>query len=102
MPMKIGTSGWQYRDWRGGLYPLGVPQRRWLEHYAQRFLTVENNNSFYRLPPRETFESWRERTPDGFVMAGKARRDPPPLRRRGDPARAGGPPPGGASGRRGA
>ena len=37
MPLKIGTSGWQYRDWRGGLYPEGVPQRRWLEHYARYY-----------------------------------------------------------------
>jgi uncharacterized protein YecE (DUF72 family) len=86
MPIKIGTSGWQYRDWRGGLYPPGVPQRRWLEHYAQRYLTVENNNSFYRLPPRETFESWRERTPDDFVMAVKASRYLTHVRRLRDPA----------------
>ena len=50
MPVLIGTSGWQYRDWRGGLYPPGVAQRRWLEHYATQYLTVENNSSFYRLP----------------------------------------------------
>ena len=74
MPMLIGTSGWQYRDWRGGLYPEGVPQRLWLEHYATRYVTVENNNSFYRLPSRETFAAWRERTPDDFVMAVKASR----------------------------
>ena len=41
MPMNIGTSGWQYRDWRGGLYPPEVPQRRWLEQYAQRYLSGE-------------------------------------------------------------
>ena len=46
----VGTSGWQYRDWRGTFYPAGVPQRRWLEHYASRFATVENNGTFYRLP----------------------------------------------------
>jgi len=44
--MLIGTSGWQYRDWRGGLYPAGVAQRRWLEHYATQYVTVENNSSF--------------------------------------------------------
>ena len=55
MPVLIGTSGWQYRDWRGGFYPPGLPQRRWLEHYASQYLTVENNASFYRLPGRETF-----------------------------------------------
>src|SRR6266700_4853049 len=86
MPMLIGTSGWQYRDWRGGLYPEGVPQRRWLEHYAARYLTVENNNSFYRLPSRETFAAWRERTPDGFVMAVKASRYLTHVRRLRDPA----------------
>ena len=86
MPMVIGTSGWQYRDWRGRLYPQGVPQRRWLEHYAERYLTVENNNSFYRLPPRETFESWRERTPDDFVMAVKASRYLTHVLRLRDPA----------------
>jgi uncharacterized protein YecE (DUF72 family) len=86
MPMRIGTSGWQYRDWRGRLYPPGVPQRRWLEHYAERYATVENNNSFYRLPARETFESWRERTPDDFVMAVKASRYLTHVRRLRDPA----------------
>src|ERR1700745_3644349 len=83
MPMLIGTSGWQYRDWRGGLYPEGVPQRLWLERYATYYLTVENNNSFYRLPSRETFAAWRERTPDDFVMAVKGSRALPPWRRRG-------------------
>jgi uncharacterized protein YecE (DUF72 family) len=84
--MLIGTSGWQYRDWRGGLYPRGVPQRRWLEHYAARFLTVENNNSFYRLPSRETFAAWRDRTPDDFVMTVKASRYLTHVRRLRDPA----------------
>src|ERR1700749_3404250 len=86
MPMLIGTSGWQYRDWRGGLYPEGVPQRLWLEHYATRYRTVENNNSFYRLPSRETFVAWRERTPDDFVMTVKASRYLTHVRRLRDPA----------------
>ena len=86
MPMLIGTSGWQYRDWRGGLYPEGVPQRLWLEHYATRYLTVENNNSFYRLPSREMFAAWRERTPDDFVMTVKASRYLTHVRRLRDPA----------------
>ena len=86
MPMLIGTSGWQYRDWRGPLYPPGVPQRRWLEYYAERYRTVENNNSFYRLPSAETFSSWRERTPGDFVMAVKASRYLTHVRRLRDPA----------------
>ena len=47
---------------------------------------MENNNSFYRLPPRETFESWRDRTPDDFVMAVKASRYLTHVRRLRDPA----------------
>ncbi|MET9515173.1 DUF72 domain-containing protein [Streptomyces sp. NPDC002994] len=74
MPMLVGTSGWQYKDWRGVFYPPEQPQRLWLEEYARHFATVENNNAFYRLPSREIFASWRERTPDGFVMAVKASR----------------------------
>ncbi|MFA1547035.1 DUF72 domain-containing protein [Actinomadura chokoriensis] len=72
--MLIGTSGWQYTDWRDVLYPSGLPQRRWLQHYGDVFATVENNNAFYRLPNRETFETWRDSTPPGFVMAVKASR----------------------------
>ena len=86
MPIYVGTSGWQYRDWRGVLYPAGVPQRRWLEHYAGQFATVENNNAFYRLPARETFTQWRDRTPGDFVMAVKASRYLTHIRRLRDPA----------------
>lgn len=51
MPLLVGTSGWQYKDWRGVLYPPGLPVRLWLEEYAAAFPTVEVNNAFYRLPP---------------------------------------------------
>src|SRR6516225_5407948 len=86
MPVLAGTSGWQYRHWRGAFYPQDIPQRRWLEYYAGQFGTVENNGTFYRLPARETFEQWRARTPDGFVMAVKASRYLTHIRRLRDPA----------------
>ena len=86
MPVVVGTSGWQYRDWRGPLYPPGLAQRRWLEHYASQYATVENNGTFYRLPARETFASWQERTPPDFVMAVKASRYLTHIRRLRDPA----------------
>lgn len=82
----VGTSGWQYRDWRGVLYPDGVPQRRWLQHYASRFGCVEVNNAFYRLPERSTFEAWRDQTPDGFVVAVKVSRYLTHVKRLQDPA----------------
>ncbi|HWH00910.1 MAG TPA: DUF72 domain-containing protein [Pilimelia sp.] len=82
----VGTSGWQYRDWRGGFYPSGLPQRAWLEHYAARFATVEVNNAFYRLPERDTFAAWRRRTPDDFVIGVKVSRYLTHIRRLRDPA----------------
>jgi uncharacterized protein YecE (DUF72 family) len=82
----IGTSGWQYQDWRGGLYPAKLPLRLWLEHYAENFATVEVNNAFYRLPEKSTFEQWRERTPDDFVMAVKMSRFLTHVKRLRDPA----------------
>jgi uncharacterized protein YecE (DUF72 family) len=82
----VGTSGWQYADWRGHLYPAGLPQRLWLEHYASRFATVEVNNAFYRLPSREVFEQWRDRTPPGFVIAVKASRYITHIKRLREPA----------------
>jgi len=74
MAVLVGTSGWQYDDWRGRFYPSDLPKRAWLSSFASRFPTVEVNNSFYRLPSAETFRRWREETPDGFVMAVKASR----------------------------
>lgn len=85
MATLVGTSGWQYKDWRDVLYPEGVPQRLWLETYAAAFPTVENNNAFYRLPSPESFAGWRERTPDGFVMAVKASRFLTHIKRLADP-----------------
>jgi uncharacterized protein YecE (DUF72 family) len=72
--VRIGCSGWQYAHWRGNFYPAAVPQARWLEHYATVFDTVEVNNSFYRLPKKETFAAWAGRTPPGFLFAVKASR----------------------------
>jgi uncharacterized protein YecE (DUF72 family) len=85
MPILLGTSGWQYKDWRGVLYPSGLPQNRWLTAYAEAFATVENNNAFYRLPAPELFERWRDMTPDGFVMAVKASRYLTHIKRLMDP-----------------
>jgi uncharacterized protein YecE (DUF72 family) len=73
-PVHIGCSGWVYRDWRGVLYAEGLPQRRWLERYAEAFDTVEINNTFYRLPRREAVAAWVEETPPPFRFTVKASR----------------------------
>lgn len=87
MTVWIGTSGWQYADWRGAFYPQRMAQRGWLEHYAAGFRTVELNASFYRLPSRQTFTVWATRTPADFLIAVKASRYLSHLKRLRDPAR---------------
>lgn len=74
MQIRIGCSGWQYRHWRGNFYPDDLPQKRWLDHYAEVFDTVEINNSFYRLPEEATFANWAARVPAPFTFAVKASR----------------------------
>ena len=71
--VRIGCSGWVYASWREGIYE-GVPQKRWLERYAEVFDTVEVNATFYRLIKRSTVEGWVERTPPGFLFAVKGSR----------------------------
>lgn len=67
----VGCSGWNYKDWRGIVYPEQLPQRRWFAHYATLFDTVEINNTFYRLPTASTTEAWAAQAPPGFVYAVK-------------------------------
>ncbi len=72
--IRIGTSGWIYRHWKGRFYPEGLPSKDWLEFYCRYFDTVELNSPFYRIPSRQVFESWNRRTPEGFLFAVKASR----------------------------
>ncbi|MDX6717720.1 MAG: hypothetical protein QOH30_4278 [Baekduia sp.] len=66
---RVGCSGWMYKDWRGIVYPQDLPVRRWFEHYTTLFDTVELNNTFYRLPPPSTVESWAAQAPQGFLYS---------------------------------
>ena len=70
----IGTSGWVYKHWLGSFYPPGLPADAQLPFFARHFPTVEVNFSFYRLPERSVFETWRQQTPPGYLFAVKASR----------------------------
>lgn len=72
--VRIGTSGWHYKHWRGPFYPPDLPAKEMLGWYVHRFDTVELNNSFYHLPTAETFEAWRSATPSTFCFAVKGSR----------------------------
>jgi uncharacterized protein YecE (DUF72 family) len=72
--IRIGTSGFHYKHWKGPFYPTTLPVSKMLDYYVQHFDTVELNNSFYRLPEASAFECWREATPANFTFAVKASR----------------------------
>lgn len=72
--LRIGCSGWSYKDWRGPFYPPEVKDRDRLAFYATQFDTAEINASFYRLPVETTVEGWAERAPPGFLFAWKVSR----------------------------
>jgi len=66
---SVGTSGFSYPSWKGGFYAADARPEDFLRAYAGRLSTVELNNTFYRLPPREQLERWAAQTPDGFRFA---------------------------------
>jgi uncharacterized protein YecE (DUF72 family) len=70
----VGTSGWSYGHWRGAFYPPALPETDWLGYYAERFASVEINNTFYRLPEQRTLRGWRDSVPADFVFTVKASR----------------------------
>ena len=74
MNIYIGTSGFAYREWIGTFYPAAIDQKKMLRFYAERFNTVEINNTFYRMPSPDVLLSWMKDVPAGFIFAFKAPR----------------------------
>jgi len=69
--VRIGTSGYHFKDWVGTVYPKGLPATEFLPFYAQMFDCVEVNTSFYRIPRPELFEGMLEKAPEGFIFVVK-------------------------------
>lgn len=72
MNLRIGTSGYSYKEWKGKFYPKDLPARGMLTYYAERFNAVESNNSFYSMPKASVLESWTKQVPPAFQFALKA------------------------------
>lgn len=72
--LRVGTSGWVYRSWRGVFYPAALPQKDWFGFYASQFDTAEINATFYRLPSPGAVAAWSAAAPPGFEFAWKASR----------------------------
>ena len=72
MKLWIGTSGFQYAEWKGNFYPEDLPANKMLPFYAERFSTTEINYTFHRIPAPKTIENWKTLTPENFRFALKA------------------------------
>jgi uncharacterized protein YecE (DUF72 family) len=72
--MLAGTSGYSYKEWLGHFYPEKLPPQAMLRYYAERFPTVEINNTFYRMPAPSLLERWAQEVPESFAFTLKAPR----------------------------
>lgn len=70
----IGTSGWDYPQWKSLFYPNELAKEQWLTYYTEKFRTLEINHSFYQLPEKDTLSHWKTQVPKGFRFAVKASR----------------------------
>lgn len=66
MNLKIGCTGWGYKEWEGTFYPRTVKQRDWLRHYSSIFDIAEVNSSFYQTIPKHVAQKWYNETPESF------------------------------------
>jgi uncharacterized protein YecE (DUF72 family) len=74
MDLLAGTSGYSYKEWLGHFYPEHLPAGEMLRYYAERFPTVEINNTFYRMPAETMLRQWVEQVPEQFTFTLKAPR----------------------------
>ena len=72
MRVRVGTSGYSYKEWKGSFYPDDLPATKMLQFYAERFDTVEINNTFYRMPDEKMLAKWAEQVSDRFTFVLKA------------------------------
>jgi uncharacterized protein YecE (DUF72 family) len=86
--VRVGTSGWTYRHWRGRFYPVGLSHKRELEYASRRFATIEINGSFYALQRPKSYLAWYAQVPKDFVFAVKANRYITHIKRLKDPEKA--------------
>jgi uncharacterized protein YecE (DUF72 family) len=68
----VGTSGYNFPEWRGSFYPPKLPSKQWLEYYARQLGIVEINYTFYRMPNEKTIAGWNAATPEAFTFVLKA------------------------------
>jgi uncharacterized protein YecE (DUF72 family) len=70
--IRIGASGFSYKEWLGRFYPPKLAGAKMLAYYAERLPTVEINYTFRAMPKRAMLEGWAAKTPPHFRFALKA------------------------------
>lgn len=86
--INIGTSGWNYDHWKGTFYPEELDSSEWLDFYQERFTTIEVNNSFYKLPEKDTLRSWSDTVNKTFTFSMKASRYTTHMKKLSDPEKS--------------
>lgn len=66
--IHLGTSSWQFDEWRGVFFPAGMTRPHYLTYYASQFNSVEVNTTFYGIPRPATLLNWLESVPPGFTF----------------------------------
>lgn len=79
--LRVGTSGYSYKEWKGNFYPKKLPDKDMLSFYAKEFSTVEINYSFYHMPTESALANWAKNVPEGFCFALKANQQITHIRR---------------------
>lgn len=72
--LLIGTSGYDYPEWKGVFYPEDLKRKDFLIFYATQFNVLELNNTFYNMPTAERLLSFYERSEGRLNFSVKANR----------------------------
>lgn len=70
----IGTSGYDYPEWKGVFYPDDLKRKDFLSYYATQFNALEINNTFYSMPTADRLFSFYERSGGLLQFSVKANR----------------------------
>lgn len=66
---RVGTIGWNFSEWKGGVYSADAKPEDYLEQYGRRFRAVESASSYYGMPKTTTAEAWANAVPEGFEVS---------------------------------
>jgi uncharacterized protein YecE (DUF72 family) len=72
--IRTGIGGWTFEPWRGTFYPDDLKQKDELAYASRQLTAIEINGTYYSSFKPDSWQKWRDATPEGFVFAVKASR----------------------------